>query len=500
MSVSSEWNSLKAAWIILLIALGARIFLCSQFLLTPDETLYWHAEHVTALNDPDHSHILSWLIQISTAIFGNNEIAVRLPAILSITLGSFYMILLAASMFSWHTALHVAILSQGILQFNMAALIISPYSLIMTCWSAVCYHSSQAMHNNRVGEWLFAGFWFGLGLLCNFSMILLLPFIILCFILIKPFRTCLLYPGPWFGILLSIIIYAGITFWVGDTFPTTLIDQLDISDLMHHATPDISYSLQFIIDQAIFATPIVLLLVLIAWVTGTTGRHVIKADARFLSITSFPLFLLFLIFPIFSDTGSAWSVPVYITGIVLIAGIHSSTRSNFIGRPKRRWILSCIVAYMVTIPLVLQIPYPALTLPIKISQTQLKHTGWDLLGREMDRSLDQMPNRNNTFVFSLEPGISSELAFYTPGSPQTISLDHETRTLHKDTLENRFKLTGKDGLGLVTSREALNRVKNLFDRVELERELRLQAPGRDSSTAPQSYYIVRAFHFKSRQS
>ncbi|MDH3392122.1 MAG: glycosyltransferase family 39 protein [Desulfobulbaceae bacterium] len=500
MSVSSEWNSLKAAWIILLLALGARIFLSNQFLLTPDEALYWQAEHITSFTGSDHSHVLSWLIHTSTAIFGNNEIAVRLPAILSFTLASFYMILLGASMFSWHSALHVALLSQGILQFNMAALIISPYSLVLTCWSAVCYHSSQAMHSNRTGDWLFAGFWFGLGLLCNFSMILLLPFIILCFILIKPFRTCLLYPGPWFSFLLSLTIYAGIIFWVGDKFSTNLINDFKIKDLVHNITPDMSYSLQFIIDQAVLVTPLVFLLILTAWFTGTTSRHMVKADAYFLTITSFPLFLLFLIFPVFSSTGIAWSAPVYITALVLIAGIHSSTRSSFKGRPKRRWILSCIVAYLVTIPLLLQIAYPVLPLPLNISQTKLMHTGWDLLGKEIDQSLQQMPDQSNTFVFSLEPGITAELAFYTPGSPQTVPLDHMTRTQHKDVLENQFQLTGKDGIGLVRTREAIERVKLLFDRVELERELRLQSPDKGSSSAPQSFYIIRCFHFTSSRS
>ncbi len=43
MSVSREWNSLKAAWVILLLFLAVRVFLSGQFLLTPEEANYWQA-------------------------------------------------------------------------------------------------------------------------------------------------------------------------------------------------------------------------------------------------------------------------------------------------------------------------------------------------------------------------------------------------------------------------------------------------------------------------
>lgn len=495
MSVSREWTSLKIAWVILLMALIARIFLSSQFLLTPDEAFYWYNSKFPT---PDNNHlspIISWSIQFATTLFGNNEIAVRLPAILCLTLAAIYMALLAASMFSWHTGFHVTLLAHGILQLNMAALVISPYSFLIPCWAAVCYHSSQAMHSNSTGGWLLAGFWFGIGLLCNFSMFLLLPCLMLCFIFIKPFRTCLLFPGPWFGFILSLAIFLPVAFFQEVPGLLTFIKTVNFVNLIHDLIPDIQYSLQFLVDQAVLVTPVVLLLILACWLTGANKRHLVKPDVQFLVFTSLPVFIVYLIFPVFDDLGNTWSAVAYISAFALIAGIHSSTRSSFKGRPNLRWIIGIITAYCITIPLILYIAYPALPLPLHLYQTRLATSGWDLLGQATGNSFHQMPNPDNTFIFSMEPKIASELAFYVPGNIKTVSLDHEVRTRNQDFLVKDLKLVGQDGLGLVSTRAALEQAKFLFESIDLEREITLTMHRSGAKDQPRTFFMIRGFNY-----
>ena len=495
MSISREWNSLKFAWAILFLAFIVRIFLSSQFLLTPDEALFWYSSKFQYPNDLSISPVLSWVIQLTTSLFGNNEIAVRLPAILGLTLTAIYMALLAASMFSWHTGLHVTLLVHGILQFNLAALIISPYSFLLPCWTAVCYHSSQAMHSNSTVGWLLAGFWFGIGLLCNPSMLLLLPCLILCFVLIKPFRTCILFPGPWFGFILSLVIFIPVAFWMEIPSLSTLVYKAKLVDLLQHMVPDAAYSFQFLIDHAILVTPIVFLLILSSWLTGPNQRHLVKPDVQYLILTSFPVFLLYLVFPVFDDPGKSWSATAFISAIVLAAGIYSSTRSSFKGRPSLRWTIGIATAYIITIPLILQIVYPAFPLPLHSNQTRLATFGWDLLGQTTKTSFSQMPRPENTFIFSMEPEIASELAFYVPENPKTVSLDLKTRTRHHDFLVNDLQLVGKDGLGLVRTRAAVDKAKLLFEKIELEREITLTLPPPNTNQT-HTLFMIRGFNFR----
>lgn len=497
MSVSSEWISFKATWGILLLALIARVFLSGQFLLTPEEAHYWQTGYFSQPTTYWNTPILSWLISLSTSIFGNNEFAVRLPAILSITLGSFYIALLAAAMFSWHTGLHVTLLGQGILQFNLLALLISPYSLVFTCWCAVCYHSSQAMHSNRTVEWLLAGFWFGIGLLCKYFIVFLLPCIVFCFIGIKPFRTCLLYPGPWIAFLFSLILFGTVLFLMGDISSLPSMQSLNLEQIRLSIAPDVAYSIRFLFDQSILVTPLVFLLIMISWVPGISRRDMVMADVRFLMLTSLPLFLFFLVFPGFADSGTAWSASLFVTAIILLAGLHSSTRSNFKGHPKLRWTIGCISAYLVTIPLLLQIAYPSLHIPLVISQTKLMDSGWDILGREIDHYLQVMPEQGDAFVFCMDPKLSGVISFYTTGHPQTISLDQQTLSPKKTVaLKQLEKLKAEDGLGIISTKAALKEIKSYFEKVELKKELQLQTSAQDPSAETQSYYIVHGFNFR----
>lgn len=500
MSVSSEWNSLKACWIILVIALIARILFSGEFLLTPEEAVYWYTGQAVSLDNYGQFPALQWLVNIATELFGDNEIAVRLPAILAVTLASYFMALIAASMFSWHTALHLTLLSQGILQLNLAALVISPYSLLLPCWAGACYHSSQAMHSNRTGEWLIAGFWFGLGILCSFSMALLLPCIVLCFIMIKPFRTCLFYPGPWLGLVLFLLIFlAAGYFYYGDINLALQVQQQNMTDILHNLVPELSYSLRFLTDQAVLLTPVVFLLILIGWPTGTSKRNLIKADALFLIFTSFPLFILYLVFPFFESTGLSWSFNIFMTSIVLIAGLHSSTRSNFKGRPKRRWIISLVTAYLVTIPVLLEIGFPHLSMQLNIPQTRMMINGWDVLGEEAGQAVDKVPAEKKAFIFSMDSRIAGELAFYAPGSHQIVSLDHLTRTHQQKRLEKELMLTGRDAIGLVTTKAAIEQAKQLFESVRLEKEFSLQLFPSNNDEQLQTFYLIHGMNFKTMQ-
>lgn len=496
MSVSREWNSLKAVWSVVLLFLAARIFLGGQFLLTPEEALYWQTSQYPPAGGDGRSPVLTAAIWLSTSLFGNSEMAVRLPAVLGLALAALYMSLIAASMFSWHTALHVTLLSHGILQLNLAALVVTPFSLLLPCWAAVCFHASQAMHENRTDQWLFAGFWFGAGLLCDFSMILLLPFLMLCFILIKPFRICLLYAGPWFGFLLASAMFLLVSIWQENINLLFLIDQANWKNFAFNLIPDAAYSLQFIIDQVVLLTPVVLLLILAAWIGGGNKRHLVKPDVQFLLLTSLPLFLLYLVFPVFADSGTAWTAPAYISGFILIAGLHSSTRSNFKGRPSGTWIFGLVTAYCITVPLVLQIAYPGLPVPVHLRQTNLAVSGWDLLGREVHDSALVMPSPEETFIFSMEPKIAAELAFYTPGNHRAVSLDHWTRTHRQTMLEQELQLIGRDGVGLVSTKAALDKAELLFDRVELERTLTVNTLRPGSLDENRTFYLLRGFGFR----
>lgn len=496
MSISSEWNALKAAWGIMILAFIGRVFISSQFQLTPDEALFWQTSRHALPAIPDLTVLPVQAVRLSSFLFGHTEPAVRLPAVAGLLLAGFYMALLTSSMFSWHTALHVTLLTQGILLFNLNSLIMSPYSLLLPCWAATCYHSVQAMHEHRTFDWLMTGFWFALGMLCSLTMMYLPVCLILCLILIRPFRVCLLYPGPWFGLLLGLAICLPVIFFHND-LNLLLIKQTDIKDLLRDFIPDIQSTLDFLVDQIILLTPVVMLLVLLSWLTGTARRNLNRADVQFLILTSLPVFLLYMIFPDVLYSGEKWSITApYVSAVILTGGLFSTTRSSFKGRPTRRWILGMLTAYLVTVPLLLHIAFPTLPLPWKPSQVSLETQGWQQLGAEFADRRSEMPDPQNTFFFSMEPEISAELAFYIPGNPRTISLDRRSFDRQKDFLLKTMQLEGSNGLGLVGTRAAIDRTATFFNRVELVAELTLPGAVGKSKARPKAFYLIRGSGFR----
>jgi 4-amino-4-deoxy-L-arabinose transferase-like glycosyltransferase len=85
MSSTKEWNSLRATWLVLTLALVIRLIVSGQFLLVPDEANYWQWSRYLDIGYYDHPPMIAWTIWLATTLFGQNEFAVRLPTVLGVT-------------------------------------------------------------------------------------------------------------------------------------------------------------------------------------------------------------------------------------------------------------------------------------------------------------------------------------------------------------------------------------------------------------------------------
>lgn len=500
MTISREWNALKATWVLLLIGLAARVLLSGQFLLVPDETNYWQWSRYLALGYQDHPPMIAWTIWLSTHLFGQTEMAVRLPTNIGITVALLYMALLAGRMFSWHTAFHVVLLGQGILLFNGAALVATPDGMLLPCWAGACYHAALALRKNSPGHWLGTGFWFGLGLLSKYTILLFLPSLLLCIVLTRSYRFRLFSLAPWVGLVLSLIIFSPVILWNRDNEWATFRHVLHMGGIDTTAFFTLKYIGDFLAEQFALLSPLVFFMILVAWMTGTSRRHLVEADVRFLIWTSLTTFIAFLFLSLHSRVYGNWPAPAYLTALVLIAGLHSSTRSTFKGHPNRMWKLTVCTAYLVTLPVLIQVVYPVLPVPVKYDRTARETLGWDHLGREVGLVTESLEGKGDPFIFGIRYQVASELAFYVPGHPQTVSINRWTRPNVYDYWFDDTMLVGRDGVGVIEDGELINLLKLVFDRVELDRELSIyrNSPSRGKELV-KTYYIVRAHGFRGGQ-
>jgi undecaprenyl-diphosphatase len=113
-----------------------------------------------------------------------------------------------------------------------------------------------------------------------------------------------------------------------------------------------------------------------------------------------------------------------------------------------------------------------------------------------------MPRKDNTFLFGLRYQIASELAFYTPGRPRTVSINKWRRPNAYDYWWNDKDLMGWDAVGIVVDyKRHILQLQDAFEYVSPPERIAIYRTGASvSGETPDppvsEYYLYRAFGFK----
>ena len=483
-------------WLLLVLALILRLFLSGQFLLAPDETNYWQWSRYLALGYHDHPPMIAWTIAMATALFGQHEWAVRLPTVLGLTLASSCLCLLAARWFSWRIALHTALISQLLLLTNGSALIATPDGLLLPCWAAACLHAALALDTGRARQWLLTGLWFGLGLLSKYTMLLFLPSLFACMLTNPQYRRQLLTPWPWLGLVLGMLLFTPVLVWNNAHDWTTFRHVLYQGGANSKHLITFRFIGDFFASQAALITPVAFCLILAAWFGPGLRQRLADSRCAFLLWMSLPTFLVFAALSLHVRIYGNWPAPAYLSALVLIAALFAAPREEQQPTPGL-WRAALWTAALLTLPVLIQVVRPLLPLPLHLDRTAREVVGWDQLGERVGIETTRMPRPTQTFLFGLRYQYASELAFYVPRQPHTVSINRWTRPNVYDFWTDERLLLGQDAIGILEHPEMGPVVATLFDRAEPVEKLRLH---RDSPwfgrQTVQTLYLFRGYGFK----
>ncbi len=497
MGSTKEWNCLGTTWLILVLALVVRLIVSSQFLLTPDETNYWQWSRYLDIGYYDHPPMIAWTIRLATNLFGQNEFAVRLPTVLGITIASTYLCMLAARWYSCRCALHVALVSQVILLINGSALIATPDGLLLPCWAAACYHAAQAVERDKFGQWLATGIWFGLGLLSKYTMLLFLPSLFFCLICTKMYRKRLATYKPWLGLIAGFAVFTPVILWNSRNNWVTFRHVLFQGGVDNSTFFTLEYIGDFFGSQALLLFPILFLFILAGWITGWSSKRLHPGDGPFLIWMSLTSFAVFTLLAFHVRIYGNWPAPAYLTALILIAALYSPGQGGVTSQHHRTWKFGIGLAFISTAAIIIQLLYPVLPVKANLDRTAQESVGWDILGTTVNSVIQEMPDPGNTFIFGLRYQLASELAFYVPGKPQTLSVNRWSRPNVYDFWFDDSMVTGKDAVGVIENKYEAVLLPRIFDRVDPPEEIPLY---RDSPwfgrELVQTLYIVRCYGFK----
>lgn len=404
-----------------------RFYFSASLNVTPDETYYWYWSQHLALSYFDHPPMVSYLIKMSTALFGNHAWAVRLPALL-MGIGSSYLVyLLSKEIFRDRNAglLSVVVLNT-LLLFSVSMVIITPDTPQLFFWLLTLYFSFHAVYGNKTVNWILTGLSFGLGLLSKYTMILYLPGFILFLLVTPPFRHYLVSWKPWAGFGLALFVFSPVMIWNYQHQWISFLFQI------HHGTDSremrgFRYLWEFLGSQAGLFSPFIFLGFFWALFKAfKIGKKKSLHPFAFLFWSVVPVFVFFLYESLHTKIEANWAGFAQAGSIILLGGfLNQKIRDRPENSKKVIYAAIGIISFsfLVTGFVHLQ-PYFKL-IPLSVDRDRTN----DLIGwEELQKIKAAFPETTNLPILTTSHTLAGEASFYlqTPdvyqwGSPQRIT-------------------------------------------------------------------------------
>lgn len=500
---------MQLAWLWIAVCGIARLFYAQAFLLVPDETNYWQWARHLAWGYHDQAPMIAWAIHLTTAVCGHTELGVRLPSIIATTVASVYLLLIAKHWFGARIAWQTTLIGQSIFLLNVGGLLATSDGLQVAAWAAASYHAALAFQSHQWRHWLLGGFWFGFGLLSKYTMVLLLPCILFYAIFSSTHRRRLASIKPYAACVVGLVMFLPVVGWNAAN---------DWNSVRHVAyigggNQDFAIHMNFLGDylasQAALLTPLVFVLICAGWAWILLRRY--RPDQwifPYLFYTSFPVIAGFAVLSLHTRVYGNWPGAGYATAIVLAAAMwayrkQASDESSQLGGqpPNKFWIWTVASSYFFTVLILLHVVYPIVPIPVRLDRTADEVKGWDRMGDRVAQIHSTMPRPDKTFLFGLRYQIASELAFYVPGQPMTVSINRWNRPNVYDYWWQDNDLVGQDAVGVIGNSQSRQRLLEVFHRVDPPEPLRVYRDSfwdRKSNRTPliKELYIYRCYDFK----
>lgn len=289
-----------------------RVLFSANVGLGDDEAYYWVWSKDLALSYFDHPGFVAWAIAASTRLFGDTELAVRLPSLLSFLVILAVGVRLSLELFDEMTAIFVGLLLFFSPLWGIGGLLMTPEPVFMVFWALACWVFWQRVREDQPPwtlrkTWLWLGLLMGLGLNAKLSMALLAPGFGLYLLLSPKNRRDLLSPWPWLGVVVTALVCLPIFVWNQQFDWPSFKFQLQT----RHEGGSLSLArwASWWAAQVLLLGPVAFVLMMLSFAQGWWQRR--SARWRFLVCLALPTFVTFAWQSLFASFKVHWAGPAY---------------------------------------------------------------------------------------------------------------------------------------------------------------------------------------------
>lgn len=309
---TNDTYSLYAALSVVIIV-TLNLFYNAYLPIHPDEAYYWYWSQRLELGYFDHPPMIAYLIKLTT-FFSDDILFIRLVAVLSIVVSSFFLYRLTAKIANTRAGFIAVLLYLALPVTQLSATITTPDSALLIFWSGALYFGYLALFESRTRDIYLTGLFLGLALASKLPAILLIGMLGLIILLKR--RNLLASIHTWIAFGLIFVLFGGVLYWNAHHEWISFTFQY-----AHGSTGDFALSLRAIGEYlgglVLLMTPVLFLLAVYILVKSPV-KKMTGGEKYLLFISAFILFF-FGYKALFKPMALNWYAPALLTLIPLLA-------------------------------------------------------------------------------------------------------------------------------------------------------------------------------------
>jgi 4-amino-4-deoxy-L-arabinose transferase-like glycosyltransferase len=341
-----------------LIVLGIILLVRFVFLMSigfvDDDAYHWSWTQMPMLSYYDHPGMIAWLEWITTRIFGDTKLGIRLPSFLCFAVMLYLLWGIARDLFNDKAAKLILVIFILSPLWGIGGYASAPESPFMVLWLLAFWVFYQGLREDDA-RWSLKKTWLWLGLIMGIAVNTKFPIAMLAFgfglflMVDSKHRESLLSKWPWVGLVVATVMAIPVFWW------NIQYDWPGFKYQFHERHADGGFDpkrwLVFLSTQIAVLSP-----GLFAFVGATCFLALQKRKtliARYIGCVFLVSFLVFYFQPFFADYKPHWMGPVYLLMILLGVGLWSETA-------LKKWMY-VILAFLIPLNLIV---YTAIVHPI----------------------------------------------------------------------------------------------------------------------------------------
>lgn len=458
-----------ARWLLVVLALLTAlrvIYLVVAGLdLSPDEAHYWEWSRRPDLSYYSKGPLVAYVIYALTATFGTSELSIRLGAVLLSVAGGLVVYRLGRETFPDPRAGLLAVVGLQLTPlFWAGSLLMTIDPPFLVCWTLALLFLYRALARGGA-DWILAGAAVGLGILAKYSMLFILPGLVLYLWRAPEARAWLGRPGPYLGAAVALVLSLPPVVWNAQH---GWVSARHVASQGRGAGLTVVELVEFVGVQLGILTPLIAgLLAWAAWYGIREGLVRRREPYRFLTAFGVPVIAFYLLLSLQGKIQANWPAPAYPSLALVAAGalLERRRRLGPAGRRAQTAFLLAAAGLALGVSALGHVT-ELLGVPGRLDPT-LRLRGWRELGALVGAHRRAMPAPERTFLLAERYQVTSELAFYVEGHPPAYNVNLGRRLNQYDFWEGPERHRQWDAIYVQENVGSLDtRIVGAFDRIE----------------------------------